>query len=238
MPGVVFQEHLADRLAEVPEESLGHFQTVDHQAVERRQIGQQVITAAATELVAEAGGPVSRARLPTVHVGRDQRLAGQRPDVRRQLSDHRGELGLDGRLAQLVAFQARGLGLRRSRAAAGHRMSDPQDEPAPGRHVPFQPSVRVHPARQILDFGRRDALRAGNDRPLRVGGNRPGPRHAAGEILVAGKRLGRVEILDPAELARRRPPRARGRPARRCRDRSFQSSAAGPIPRRSGPDLG
>ena len=134
-------------------------------------------------------------------MSRDDGLAGEGPDVLQESLDHRCEMCLDCGAAQLVAFQPGGSGLRRSRGATRQRVPDSQHEPAPGWNIPVQPSLLVYPVCQILDRRGREALRPGNDRPLGSSGNRSRPRHNAGEILAPRKRLGRVEILDPPEVA-------------------------------------
>ena len=68
MPGVVLDEHVGDRLPQVPEETLGDLQAIDHAAGEGRQQRQQVVAAPLLEFLAHAGRPVLRAHFPTVDV--------------------------------------------------------------------------------------------------------------------------------------------------------------------------
>ena len=92
--------------AQVPQEAFRDFHAVDHPAGHDRQQGQRIVAPQPLELLAQTRRPVLHADLPTVDVGRDQRFAGQGPDVGHQLAHQAGEMRVGRRSAELVAFQA------------------------------------------------------------------------------------------------------------------------------------
>ena len=153
---VVLDDQLLRRLPQVPQEALGHFQAVHHPARHGRQIAQRIVAAAAAEFLAEGGGPVLRAHLPTVDVQhRPARARGtvlSRPDLAQQRADERVEMRVQRGLVELVALQPQARQRRGPRVGAGAGAAKAQDGPLalPARPRPAghrRPASRSGPPR-------------------------------------------------------------------------------------------
>ena len=105
---MILDDQLLRRLAQIPKETLRHFEAVHHPARHRGQIAHRVITPAVAELLAEGRGPVLRPHFPTVNVEHgpaDPGAIGGRPDLAQQRADERIEMRVQRGLVELVAFQ-------------------------------------------------------------------------------------------------------------------------------------
>ena len=155
---VVLHHQLRDRLPQVPQEPLGHFQAVHHPPRHHRQEGQGIVAAQPSELLAEGRRPVLRADFPAINVRRHQRLARQRLGVRDQLAHEPVEHRVRRLPAQLVALQSPAIERRGMIVLARRRMAEAHHGPLAGRHIPHQPAILGHLRRQLPDAAARDRL--------------------------------------------------------------------------------
>ena len=58
VPGVVFEEHIANRLPQVPEKSIGNLDAIDDAAGVDGEVAVQIVAAAFAEFLAHARRPV------------------------------------------------------------------------------------------------------------------------------------------------------------------------------------
>ncbi len=166
MSGVVLDEHVGNRLPQVPEEPLGDLQTIDHAAGEYRQQGQQIVASPPLELLAHERRPVLRANLPTIDVRRDQdfALAGQRSVLVNETAHQGVEMHFCGGLAELIAFQAAARLRGRVVVHIGCSVPEPHNEPFAWGHLPGETAASIHLAGEVDDA---DAV---DDRPCRCRG--------------------------------------------------------------------
>src|ERR1051325_10383872 len=87
---IILREEIADRPAEIPEESLAHLHAVDDSPSNDRHEWQQIVPAPLLELLAELGRPVLAADLVAVDEGVVERLSRQRTDILEHGRHHPG----------------------------------------------------------------------------------------------------------------------------------------------------
>ncbi len=231
--GVILDDELGDRPAQVPQEALGDLQAPDDPPREDRQIGVEVVAAALGEFGRHRRGPVLRAVLPAVDVRRDEDLAGRRARVGDELLHHAAVVGLDPRSGELVALEAAAAFRRRGVLDARRGVAETHDGPLSGRNVPGQAAVRVQPLLEVDDPRRVDDLRGGQVAP----GGRPDGADLVGRLgLDAGDPIGarrregqdRDVAIEPGRCLGLRQGARRTGAAPRPRSRSRRPSASTP----------
>ena len=92
---MIFREHVGQRAAEIPQETIADFGAVDHAAGERRQVRRRIVTAARLKLGDHVVRPVLHARFPAIHRHVAQAFADQRAQRFRNRIDVPVEIRFD-----------------------------------------------------------------------------------------------------------------------------------------------
>ena len=174
---VVLHHQFLRGLAQVPKKSLRHLRRpalrdrltrrphrktirppAHRHARQRRQVRQQVITAATAELLPKPKRPVLRSHFPAVDVQRGPSRPARRlrPSHFAHQRPHESvEMRVERRTVELVALKSQSRRRRRPGVGPGAGPTQPKDRPFPRRHIPTQPPARrqmsgnLHNRRQI-----------------------------------------------------------------------------------------
>ena len=134
MLGMILDDQFLRRLAQVPQESLGHFQAVHDAAGHDRQIPERIVAAPLLELGGETARSSSARPSPNCRCAAwssRRAICRSRPDRLAAARHERVEVRVERRLVELVAFQTQSRSRRRPRVGARAAAAEAQDRPLP-----------------------------------------------------------------------------------------------------------
>ena len=138
---MIVGEHVGQRAAEVPEETIAHFGALHHATRQYGEIGRGIVAAALLKLGDHLVGPVLHARFPTIEQNVAQTLAIERAERLRDRIGVAAQIVCQVLRTELVNFVTQTGGHRRAVLGARQRVAQTQDRPTSRRNFPVELAV-------------------------------------------------------------------------------------------------